>query len=89
MSRGTRGSDQEFDVSVVGLGRVGLPLALCFADRGLSVLGVDNNPEITAALRDGRMPFDEPGWMVKCFRRRPSSSGRAGRRLLFMTQKSL
>jgi UDP-N-acetyl-D-mannosaminuronic acid dehydrogenase len=51
----------EFDVSVVGLGRVGLPLALSFADRGLRVLGVDNNPDILAALRAGRMPFDEPG----------------------------
>src|ERR687887_517899 len=30
-----------YDVSVIGLGRVGLPLALCFADAGLSVLAVD------------------------------------------------
>ena len=29
------------DVAVIGLGRVGLPLALAFADRGLSVVGVD------------------------------------------------
>ena len=50
-----------YDVSVVGLGRVGLPLALSFADRGLRVLGVDNDPERLGALRAGRMPFDEPG----------------------------
>ena len=31
------------DVSVVGLGRVGLPLALSFADRGLRVIGVDRD----------------------------------------------
>ena len=31
-------------VSVIGLGRVGLPLALCFADRGLRVLGIDHDP---------------------------------------------
>jgi UDP-N-acetyl-D-mannosaminuronic acid dehydrogenase len=49
------------DVAVVGLGRVGLPLALCFADRGLRVLGVDRDPERLAALRDRRMPFEEPG----------------------------
>jgi UDP-N-acetyl-D-mannosaminuronic acid dehydrogenase len=49
------------DVSVIGLGRVGLPLALCFADSGLSVLGVDSDPERLAALRAGRMPFKEPG----------------------------
>jgi UDP-N-acetyl-D-mannosaminuronic acid dehydrogenase len=49
------------DVAVIGLGRVGLPLALAFADAGLQVIGVDNDPERLAALRDGRMPFDEPG----------------------------
>jgi UDP-N-acetyl-D-mannosaminuronic acid dehydrogenase len=51
----------EFDLSVVGLGRVGLPLALSFADRGLSVLGIDNNQEILGSVRDGQMPFEEPG----------------------------
>ena len=50
-----------YDVCVIGLGRVGLPLALSFADAGLSVLGVDNDPEVLAALRERRMPFKEPG----------------------------
>jgi UDP-N-acetyl-D-mannosaminuronic acid dehydrogenase len=49
------------DVSIIGLGRVGLPLALCFADRGLSVLGVDNDPDRLAAVSARRMPFAEPG----------------------------
>jgi len=49
------------DVSVIGLGRVGLPLALSFADRGLRVIGIDNDPERIAALADGRMPFKETG----------------------------
>ncbi|MBA3329099.1 MAG: nucleotide sugar dehydrogenase [Solirubrobacterales bacterium] len=49
------------DVSVIGLGRIGLPLALSFADRGLRVLGVDKDPERLAAVRDGQMPFYEPG----------------------------
>jgi UDP-N-acetyl-D-mannosaminuronic acid dehydrogenase len=51
----------DFDVSVIGLGRVGLPLAVSFADRGLRVLGIDNDAERTAAVRDGRMPFGETG----------------------------
>jgi UDP-N-acetyl-D-mannosaminuronic acid dehydrogenase len=51
----------DYDVSVIGLGRVGLPLAISFADRGLRVLGIDNDPERTGALRDGRMPFAETG----------------------------
>jgi UDP-N-acetyl-D-mannosaminuronic acid dehydrogenase len=47
------------DVAVIGLGRVGLPLALSFADRGLSVIGVDNDPPRLGAVREGRMPFEE------------------------------
>jgi len=31
----------EHDVAIIGCGRVGLPLALAFADRGLRVIGVD------------------------------------------------
>src|SRR5829696_2780710 len=50
-----------YDVCVVGLGRVGLPLALSFADAGLSALGIDSNPEVLTALRERRMPFKEPG----------------------------
>ena len=49
------------DVAVIGLGRVGLPLALAFADAGLSVIGVDNDAERLDAVRAGRMPFEEPG----------------------------
>jgi UDP-N-acetyl-D-mannosaminuronic acid dehydrogenase len=49
------------DVSVVGLGRIGLPLALSFADRGLDVIGIDNDPERLRTVQDGTMPFREPG----------------------------
>jgi UDP-N-acetyl-D-mannosaminuronic acid dehydrogenase len=49
------------DVSVIGLGRVGLPLALSFADRGLSVIGIDNDPARLGSLREGTMPFEETG----------------------------
>ena len=49
------------DVAVIGLGRVGLPLAITFADHGLSVLGVDKDADRLATVRDGRMPFKEPG----------------------------
>jgi UDP-N-acetyl-D-mannosaminuronic acid dehydrogenase len=50
-----------YDVSIVGLGRVGLPLALSFAGHGLRVLGIDNDPDRLAALRERRMPFQERG----------------------------
>jgi len=48
-------------VSVIGLGRVGLPLALSFADRGIRVFGVDHDPAVTTSLKAGRMPFTESG----------------------------
>jgi UDP-N-acetyl-D-mannosaminuronic acid dehydrogenase len=48
-------------ISVIGLGRVGLPLALSFADRGLRVLGVDHDPAILESIRARRMPFQEAG----------------------------
>src|SRR3954466_4860034 len=50
-----------YDVSVIGLGRIGLPLALSFAACGLRVLGIDKDAERLAALRERRMPFKEPG----------------------------
>ena len=52
--------DERF-ISVIGIGRVGLPLALCFADAGYRVLGIDNDPAVLESLRAGRMPFDEAG----------------------------
>jgi UDP-N-acetyl-D-mannosaminuronic acid dehydrogenase len=54
-------SNDSPDVAIVGLGRVGLPLALSFADRGLTVLGIDKDPERLSAIAAGRMPFQETG----------------------------
>jgi UDP-N-acetyl-D-mannosaminuronic acid dehydrogenase len=52
-------SNTAADVAVVGLGRVGLPLALSFADRGLTVIGIDNDPARLGSVREGLMPFQE------------------------------
>jgi UDP-N-acetyl-D-mannosaminuronic acid dehydrogenase len=49
------------DVAVVGLGRVGLPLALYFADRELQVIGIDNDAARLHAVGAGTMPFQETG----------------------------
>jgi UDP-N-acetyl-D-mannosaminuronic acid dehydrogenase len=48
-------------VAIVGLGRVGLPLALSFADRGLDVVGIDKDPSVLQAISERRMPFHETG----------------------------
>jgi UDP-N-acetyl-D-mannosaminuronic acid dehydrogenase len=50
------------DVTIVGgCGRVGLPLGLAFASRGLRVALYDINQSAVAAVNSGEMPFDEPG----------------------------
>src|SRR4051794_19045119 len=48
-------------VAVVGLGRVGLPLALSFADRGLDVVGIERERSVIESIEAGRMPFHETG----------------------------
>ena len=48
-------------VAVIGLGRVGLPLALYLAKRGCTVQGIETNETILGALESGRMPFLEEG----------------------------
>ncbi len=48
-------------VVVVGLGFVGLTLALALARRGLDVRGVDTNPETLRLLRQRKAPFHENG----------------------------
>lgn len=50
-----------YDVAIIGCGRVGLPLALAFADRGLRVIGIDTDATRLDAVRSRRMPFEEPG----------------------------
>ena len=52
---------ESYDVAIIGCGRVGLPLALAFADAGLRTIGIDNDLARLDAVRDGRMPFEEPG----------------------------
>jgi len=49
------------DIAIVGgCGRVGLPLGIAFADRGLTVALYDINDEAVRLVQSGRMPFDEP-----------------------------
>lgn len=48
-------------IAVIGLGKLGLCTAACFASRGHEVTGVESDPETVAALRDRRCPIAEPG----------------------------
>jgi UDPglucose 6-dehydrogenase len=49
------------NVAVVGLGKLGAPLAAVLASKGNEVLGIDVNPTAVQRLNDGRAPVDEPG----------------------------
>ncbi|MDO4791925.1 MAG: nucleotide sugar dehydrogenase [Buchananella hordeovulneris] len=44
-------------IAVVALGKIGLPLAVQFADSGHEVIGVDVNPQVVAEVNAGVEPF--------------------------------
>lgn len=44
-------------LTVVGLGKIGLPLAVQAAGRGMSVLGADVDPHVVSLVTEGRPPF--------------------------------
>lgn len=48
-------------ISVVGIGRVGLPLALFFASKGIHTYGVDIDSKKVEMLKSEKMPFLEEG----------------------------
>ncbi len=48
-------------IAVVGLGKLGAPLAAVLASTGHDVIGIDLNPSAVAAINEGRAPFAEPG----------------------------
>lgn len=53
---------EKVDLTVVGgAGHVGLPLALCFAQKGLRVMVNDVNESVLASVRQGKSPFIEYG----------------------------
>ena len=49
----------DFVVAVVGLGKIGMPLAAQYASRGLMVHGADVNPEVVALVNAGKSPVIE------------------------------
>ena len=49
------------NLSVVGLGYVGMPLAVAFAGKGLNVIGFDLNAEKIGLYKEGKDPTNEVG----------------------------
>ncbi len=52
----------KFDIGVIGIGRVGLPLAISFASKGLKVIGVDIDEEVINKVNKKEFPFREEGY---------------------------
>ena len=51
------------NICVVGIGRIGLPTALSFANSGFSTIGVDINEKLVEMINSGNFPLkDEPGY---------------------------
>ncbi|PKM86793.1 MAG: hypothetical protein CVU87_11080 [Firmicutes bacterium HGW-Firmicutes-12] len=48
-------------ITVIGCGRVGLPLCLYIANKGIRVNGVDTNSTLVNLVQKGEVPFLENG----------------------------
>lgn len=48
-------------ISVFGIGKLGLPLSACLANKGYKVIGVDMNQNVIQAVNEGKSPYYEPG----------------------------
>ena len=53
--------DENVNVAVVGIGRLGLCWALSLKRAGYDVIGIDNRESYVQSLRDGTFRTDEPG----------------------------
>ncbi len=55
----TSNTEFEYDLGVVGLGYVGLPLAVESSKQGLKVIGYDINPERVEMIKNGISPIED------------------------------
>ena len=54
-------SNNNLKIGVIGIGRIGLPTALSFADKGFSTVGIDINTKLVEKIISGDYPLkDEP-----------------------------
>lgn len=53
------------NITVVGLGKIGLPLAVQFAGRGHHVRGADINPDVVATVNAGTEPFPGEAFLAE------------------------
>ena len=63
----TRLSNGELIVSVIGIGRIGLPTALSFADAGFHTIGVDINTKLVEMINSEDYPLKDEPYFDKIF----------------------
>ena len=55
--------EEKISVGVIGIGRIGLPTALAFADKNFNTLGIDINKKLVDSIKNKKYPLkDEPGF---------------------------
>ncbi len=55
----------KLNICVIGIGRIGLPTALSFANSGLPTMGLDINEKLVEMINSGNFPLkDEPGYDI-------------------------
>ena len=68
-------------IAVVGMGKIGLPLAVHYARGGHTVVGVDVNPRVVALINEGVEPFPGEAHLAE-YLPPLASSGALGRAIL-------
>jgi len=53
---------KNYECVIIGIGRVGLPLGLSMASKGISVVGLDLNEELIVNVNNKIFPFKEEGY---------------------------
>ena len=51
-----------FECAVIGIGRVGLPLSISMASKGIKVVGLDINESVIESVNNKIFPFKEAGY---------------------------
>jgi UDPglucose 6-dehydrogenase len=71
-------------ISIVGLGKLGSPMAAVMVHKGHTVVGVDVNPAYVSAIQEGRPPVNEPDLaaMIQANRERLSATEDCGAAVL-------
>ncbi len=55
--------EKRAEISVIGMGYVGLPIAVCLANKGFNVIGYDIDKKKISSINSGKNPLIEEKWL--------------------------